>query len=166
MVTFIKKNIFLSILVVILLILGSIYGYRMIINKTAKFEDPDINSSNYEMSNKVYDINEYSNIVITDEEMARIYLNDYISAVKENTNESYYLLDEEYRNKRFGSVEAYSNYVNTWKLKHVVDKYYKKSSGDYIIYGVYDTDGNFFAFKTRGVMQYSVYLDDKTVEIW
>ena len=31
---------------------------------------------------------------------------------------------------------------------------------------VYDNNGNFFAFKTKGVMQYSVYLDDYTVEIW
>lgn len=116
---------------------------------------------------KNYEVNEYIPTYVSDEDMAEIYLNDYIYNLNHNIQKAYNLLNEEYRNKRFGSFSNYISYVNSlnysnYKLK----SYYKKSADGYIIFGVYDTNGNFYAFKTKGVMQYSVYLDDYTVEIW
>ena len=131
------------------------------------YTDSTLTDEKYDMIPKTYDVNEYTNINISDEDMARIYLNDYISRPVNDIRGSYYLLDEEYRNLRFGNVESYMEYINSLNHSHHnVVSYYKKEVGDYTIYGVTDEDGNFFAFKTKGVMQYIVYLDEDIVEIW
>lgn len=115
---------------------------------------------------KDYDVNEYIPTYISDEDMAKIYLNDYIYKMYSNPEEGYNLLDEEYRNKKFGSLENYTNYVYSLQYSsYTLSKYYKQEKDGYIIFGVYDTNNNLFIFKTKGVLQYKVYLDDYTVEI-
>ena len=163
---FIKKNILIIILVLIFVILASYFLVRNYLASKSKYIDSSISEETYEMVPKTYNVNEYTSIMISDDDMARIYLNDYINSIMKNIQDSYYLLDEEYRNSKFGNVDNYINYINNLKLYNNVDRYYKKTSNGYIIYGVYDVNGNYFVFKTKGVMQYSVYLDDKTIEIW
>ena len=125
------------------------------------------NSLGYDNYLKNYEVNEYIPTYVTDEDMAKIYLNDYIHNMYFDTNVAYNLLDEEYRNKKFGSFENYQNYVYSLNYStYEMERYYKTSKDGYLIFGVYDKNGNFFAFKTKGVMQYTVYLDDYTVEIW
>lgn len=120
----------------------------------------------YEEYLKNYEVNEYISTYISDEDMARIYLNDYTHNMYYDIEYAYNLLDKEYRNKRFGSLDKYRSYVNSLVYPtYTIDRYYKKTKDGYIIFGVYDKNGNFFAFKTKGVMQYKVYLDDYTVEI-
>lgn len=115
---------------------------------------------------KDYQVNEYIPMYVDDESMAEIYLKDYIHTMYTNVEKAYNLLDEEYRNIKFGSLENYKNYVNLLGYNnYTVSKYYTTTSEGYIIFGVYDTNDNLFIFKTKGVMQYSVYLDDYTVEI-
>ena len=99
--------------------------------------------------------------------MAKIYLNDYIHNMFYDVEKAYNLLDEEYRLEKFGSLDNFKIYVNNLEYStYVLSRYYKKDTNGYIIFGVYDKNGNFFAFKTKGVLQYTVYLDDYTVEIW
>lgn len=113
-----------------------------------------------------YEINEFIPTYISDEDMARIYLNDYVHTLFTDTEFAYNLLDEEYKNKKFGSYESFQNYVNSLpESGYNLLKYYKKDKKGYTIFGVYDKNDNLFIFKTKGVMQYSVYLDDYTVEI-
>jgi len=115
---------------------------------------------------KNYKVNEYISTYVSDEDMARIYLNDYVNNMYLNTENAYNLLDIEYRDKRFGNIDNYKNYVSSLNYTtFTLDRYYKKESNGYIIFGVYDKNGNFFAFKTKGVMQYTVFLDESTVEI-
>ena len=83
-----------------------------------------------------------------------------------NIEKAYNLLDEEYRAKKFQNITNYKNYVNSLTYsKYELDSFYIEEKDGYKIFGVYDTNGNMFIFKTRGVMQYTVYLDDYTVEI-
>ena len=115
---------------------------------------------------KNYEVNEYIPTYVSDEDMAKIYLNDYIYKMYSNQEEAYNLLDEEYRNKKFGSLENYTNYVYSLQYSsYTLSKYYKQEKDGYIIFGVYDTNNNLFIFKTKGVLQYKVYLDNYTVEI-
>ena len=112
-------------------------------------------------------VNEYIASYISDEDMARIYLNDYIHTMYYNPEEAYNLLDKEYRNIKFDNFNNYKEYVSKLNYStYDMVRFYKKEIKDYIIFGVYDQNDNFFAFKTKGVMQYSVYLDEETVEIW
>lgn len=115
---------------------------------------------------KNYEVNEYIPTYVSDEDMARIYLNDYINNVRYDVEKAYDLLDEEYRNKKFGSLENYKSYVNSLQTTtYKLSTYYKNSKNGYIFFGVTDQNSNLYIFKTKGVMQYSVFLDDYTVEI-
>lgn len=115
---------------------------------------------------KNYEVNEYIPTYVSDEDMAKIYLNDYIHNMYYDTQLAYNSLDVDYRTKKFGSLESYKTYVASLKYPtYTMSKYYKKEKEGFIIFGVYDTNGNLFVFKTNGVMQYNVYLDDYTVEI-
>lgn len=115
---------------------------------------------------KNYKVNEYIPTYISDEDMAKIYLNDYIHNMYYDVNKAYDLLDNEYKNAKFGSLESYKNYVKSLNYKtYKLARYYKKEVKGSIIFGVYDENSNLYIFKTNGVMQYTVYLDDYTVEI-
>lgn len=115
---------------------------------------------------KNYKVNEYIPTYVSDEDMARIYLNDYINNMRYNVEKAYSLLDKEYRNKKFGSLENYKSYISSLQTtSYKLSTYYKNSKNGYIIFGVTDQNSNLYIFKTKGVMQYSVFLDDYTVEI-
>ena len=124
-------------------------------------------SLGYEEFLKNYEVNEYIASYVSDEDMAKIYLNDYIHNMFYDVEKAYNLLDDEYKTKKFGSLDNFKVYVDSLEYStYVLSRYYKKDTDGYIIFGVYDKNGNFFAFKTKGVLQYTVFLDDYTVEIW
>lgn len=151
-----KKNIFIVAIILIFLIL-----LYLLLSYVFK-EDPE----EYEEYLKNYGVNEYINTYVSDEDMAKIYLNDYTYNMYTDVDAAYNLLDEEYRNKKFGNLENYKNYVNSLEYSsYVLTKYYVDKAGNNVTFGVYDQNGNLFVFKTNGVMQYKVYLDDYTVEI-
>lgn len=149
-----------NIVITIAIILGFVVIYLLIRMVTTD------NSLQYDEYLKNYKVNEYISTYISDEDMARIYLNDYIHTMYSDIEKSYNSLDKEYREKKFGSLDIYRNYVNSLNYStYTMARYYKKESKGYTIFGVYDTNNNFYAFKTKGVMQYTVFLDDSTVEI-
>lgn len=115
---------------------------------------------------KNYKVNEYIPTYVSDEDMAKIYLNDYIFKMFSNPAEAYELLDKEYKDKKFGNYDNFKKHIYSLNYtSFTMDRYFVKTKKGYNIYGVYDTNGNLFIFRTNGVMQYKVYLDDYTVEI-
>lgn len=150
------KKIIIVIIIMILFIGGCLLLDKLTKNDSLEYAD----------YLKNYKVNEYIATYVSDEDMAKIYLNDYVHNMYYDIDLAYNSLDEEYRSKKFGSLDNYKNYVMSLRYpNYTVSKYYKEEKGGYIIFGVYDTNGNFYAFKTNGVMQYKVYLDDYTVEI-
>lgn len=148
--------------VILVVVLLSVFTGAYLLIK--HFTEDD--SLEYEDYLKNYEVNEYIATYVTDEDMAGRYLNDYIHNMYFDIEYAYSLLDEEYRNIKFGSLENYRNYVYSLTYStYQMDRYYKTSKDGYLIFGVYDKNGNLFIFKTKGVMQYKVYLDDYTVEI-
>lgn len=148
-------------LIVFVIILVSFVLLYIILNKITNKK-----TGQYLEYLKNYEVNEYIPMYVSDEDMAKIYLNEYTYLMYSNKQRAYELLDEEYKLKKFGSVANYENYIDSLTYSfYKLDRYYVKNKGEYTIYGVYDTNGNLFIFKTKGVMQYSVYLDDYTVEI-
>lgn len=167
MVKFIQKNIFIIVPIIILLSIVVYLIVREYVASRTLYYDSTTRESTYDMIDKKYEVNEYISVLVTDEDMVRIYLNDYLNSTIDNVRSSYYLLDEDYRNARFGNVDNYISYIDSYDLSsYKIDKYYRKDIGDYTIYGIYDKDKRFIGFKTNGVMQYSVFLDENTVEIW
>lgn len=109
---------------------------------------------------KNYSVNEYTPIYISDEKMSQIYLTDYIGILYNNPEEAYNLLDKEYKEKNFNTYEKFKSYISVLDLSSNVKDYLKSHSKDYIIFKVHDTNDNLIIFKTKGVMQYSVYFDE------
>lgn len=162
----IKKHKAISILIVVFIIFILFYLIRGFIASRTIYTESYLRDEEYIMNPKTYDVNEYSVTNISDEQMSNIYLIDYISLIYSDINSAYNLLDETYRNKKFGSLENFKNYITSSKFSNKISKYYIQTKGDYTIYGVYDSNNNLFIFKTNGVMQYTVYFDEDTVEIW
>lgn len=166
MLNFINKKKSFLVLGIIVLVFLSAYFYREYRASKEIYYESYLDGKEYIMIPKTYGINEYSPINVPDEQMAKIYLNDYINNMYFDIESAYNLIDEEYRNKRFGNVSEYINYVNTLTYSsYKVKKYHVDSKGKYKIFWIYDENDNLFIFKTEGVMQYKVYLDDSTVEI-
>lgn len=113
-----------------------------------------------------YKSNEYIPTHVSYEDLAKIYLNDYVYYMNFDRERAFDLLDTKYREKKFNSISDFSNYIsNLINQKIRMKKYIKYSIGKYTIFKVYDENDNLFIFKTNGVMQYRVYLDDSTVEV-
>ena len=116
------------------------------------------------MNPKTYGVNEYNLVNITDRQLATIYLNDYRNYLKNNIDQAYELLNEEYRSKKFNNIEEFKTYINTININNMsVEKY--NISDDKKIIDVYISDNDRFIFKIKNILEYEVYLDDTTVEI-
>lgn len=149
---------------VVLVIIGLLVFYGIKIYRSKKTLVPTNNYINYTMNPKTYDVNEYNLVNITDRQLAAIYLNDYRNYLKNNIDQAYELLNEEYRSKKFNNIEEFKTYINTININNMsVEKY--NISDDKKIIDVYISDNDRFIFKIKSILEYEVYLDDTTVEI-
>lgn len=160
----IKEHKILSLLVLVSVLIISFYFIREFIGSKEIYTESYLDGEEYIMNPKTYDVNEYSPVQITNEQIANIYLNDYKKYLFNNINYAYELLDEQYRTLKFGSIENFINYINTLGYRNIVmDKYSVR--GNPSIITIYDSDGKIIIFKSLSVMEYKVYFDDYTVEI-
>lgn len=105
---------------------------------------------------------------VSDESVCRRYLANYKSNMLYNPEKAYELLDEEYRNKRFGNIDNYKSYINENKeaiRKITLDKYKFNDKNGYIEYIVIDNNGNYYIFKETAIMQYKVIADVHTLDL-
>lgn len=160
---FIKKHNILFLLIGVFVILLSFYLIREFIASRTIYNESYLNGEDYIMNPKTYGVNEYSPVNIDDEQMANIYLNDFKYNMFNEVNNAYNMLNIEYRNLKFGSVNNFVSYVNGLNYSDMIlDKY--SISGDKQFITVYLSNGNKYIFKVNSVMEYEVYLDDYTVE--
>ena len=152
----------------ILLILGIVIIIAFVVIKLIiDNNNLSINSNGideYDMIYKKYDINEYSVINISDEQLANIYLNNFRYYLFNDIEFAYNLLDEEYRNIKFGSIDSFREYVNNSKYSDYTIEEYSVATDKRFI-EVYILNDKKIIFKINGVLDYTVYLDDTTVEI-
>ena len=160
----IKKYKKTFILVLVFLVLLSFYFIRYFLASREIYTESYLRGEEYIMNPKTYGINEYSPVNISDEQMANIYLNDFKYNFLNDVNYAYQLLNENYRNKKFGSINNFASYINGLNYNNItVDRYSVSSDNKFIT--VYTKDNNKYIFKVISVMEYEVYLDDYTVEI-
>ena len=152
----------------ILLILGIVVIIAIVVIKIIiDNNNLSINSNEtdeYEMIYKKYNINEYSVINISDEQLANIYLNNFRYYLFNDIEFAYNLLDEEYRNIKFGSIDSFREYVNNSKYSDYTIEEYSVATDKRFI-EVHILNDKKIIFKINGVLDYTVYLDDITVEI-
>ena len=149
---------------VVLTIIGLLVFYGIKIYRSKKILVPTNKYINYTMNPKTYDVNEYNLVNINDRQLAAIYLNDYRNYLKNNIDQAYELLNEEYRSKKFNNIQEFKDYINSININTMsVEKY--NISDDKKIIDVYISDNDRFIFKIKSILEYEVYLDDTTVEI-
>lgn len=149
------KNYFLIIFVV-LFVAAIIYVPKIIKSHKSEFIDHSIKLKDS------YNINEIIPVYVNDQQMSRIYYKDFVNSVLSDVNSTYDLIDEDYREKRFGNIYKYKDYINSLNLSISSDvkKYATYERPGYKYYDIYDKEGNRIIFKTKGVLQYKVLFDD------
>lgn len=79
----------------------------------------------------------------------------------------YQMLDTEYKQKRFGNYNNFEQYVNNMKQNienAEVEKYSRTYHDGYIQYICVDNYGRYYIFKEIKTLDYSIQLDDYTLE--
>lgn len=147
----------------------------------------NLENINFEENNKF----EYKNI--NDEEYIKFLLKDYLEKTLYNTQLGYNILNEEYKNKKFGSIEKYNEFINLKRealilynptnakqpgdfssyeewlmyfntLKLLeVKEYSIKPYDGYTEYILVDTYDNYYIFNETSVMNYELMLDTYTI---
>ena len=96
-----------------------------------------------------------------------IYLDDFVFRVLNNTEESYNLLNKEYRDKRFGNINEYVKYLNE-KIEQLQSitliQYNVTEEDEYKIYSATDENGNYYQIKEKAYMEYELILDNYTLD--
>lgn len=121
---------------------------------------------------EVYDIepnayNHYDYIAVTDQMMARAYLEDYASIILQDKEKAYDMIEERYKQEKFPTLESYQTYLASNQKNYEeleLEEYYTTSNGDNMTYACKDQYGNMYVFKETGILEYTVQLDDYTLE--
>lgn len=95
------------------------------------------------------------------------YFKQYIKSMIYDTQYAYTLLDEQYRDKRFGNYDNFKIYVqksNEVLEKSILMKYQIENFSEYKEYICKDCYNNYYIFKEIEPMKYSVMLDQYTTE--
>lgn len=118
-------------------------------------------------NNEENEYNKYVKTQIDNQTMANMYFVTYKSEILYNLQNAYNLLDEEYSQKRFKSFSSYQSYIETniEKIRKAnLVKYSVENYDNYNIYICTDQYNNYYIFKERAIMKYTVMLDDYTID--
>lgn len=106
--------------------------------------------------------------MISDEQMCRIYLEQFLKLELENTEEAYQLLEEEYKKERFPTYKDYQEYVEENQeiiQESVLSKYSVEHYDDYTQYVLVDVYNNTYTLNATSVMTYTIKLDNYTIKV-
>lgn len=130
-----------------------------------KLEDIPLNIDDISIEKNNNNVFSYS--TITDKELTLKYFSYYKSLMLNDPEKAYEMLDEEYKNKRFGNLETFKNYVDN--NREDIESYVIKEYGinklldgtEYICQDQYD---HAYTFKETSIMKFSAKLDNYTIE--
>lgn len=163
--------IIISIIVVILIALISLLQLQENNQNTININDIENDTSYVQgpLKQEIEDL-EYNSIEyihITDREIAQKYFSNYLQLMINNPEQAYLLLEKEYQTKRYKTYEIYNDYlqnnINYIKQTTLTNISIEDEDG-YKKYTCKDKYGNTYIFKEISVMQYTVQLDDYTLE--
>lgn len=154
-----------SLIVCGIILLGA-FIFAFISNKDS------LDSSNYDGNSYTflhdYGVNEVIYKTVTEEDMTRKYLGDFVNLVIFDREAAYALIDDEYKKAKLPTIDDFNkkidsiNSANFRKAK--VTSYTVKKESNYNLFYVIDGSDNVFIFKENSIMNYSVYLDSFTVK--
>ena len=112
--------------------------------------------------------NHFSQAVISDEDIARNYINIYKRLAIGNPDAIYNFLDKTYRETKFGSLDEFKEYISNNKDEIediLIDKYNITYSTNYTQYICIDENENYYIIKEKGPLDYTLILDTYTVDV-
>lgn len=132
------------------------YNYSTDMNKNEiKISDSEIVTNKY---------NTFKYATVTNETIAKGYFSIYKTMTKSNIEKAYNYLDEEYRNKRFGSLDNYKKYIKEENSNLYITEYLINRYDTYTECVCKDQYDNLYIFKETSIMDYTITLDTYTIE--
>lgn len=135
-------------------------------NYNENMNEEDIKIEDKEVAFNGY--NKFIKVKITDEYIVSEYFTDYKMKLLNNTEKAYNVLDEEYREEKYNSVEEFNKYIydNKNKIKMAeIDKYQTTEIDGKKEYICLDKDGKYYIFIPESLTKYKVILDTYTVDL-
>lgn len=160
-----KSNKMIIVMIIVIIGLVAYIIYNNYLKKDDKVYEEYRGYEELKHVTRTYAINEYQKLSIDDNQMAIIYFSDYQQYLVNNIDKAYEYVDPEYAEIKCKNISEFKYLVGNKFKTTSVKKYDIINKNDYIYYIVQDTDDNTIVFKTDGVMNYTVYLDDETVVI-
>lgn len=103
---------------------------------------------------------------VSKEQMAKKYFNNFKNNIFKDISKMYNKLEEQYREKRFGSLENYQQYIvdNKDEFENIIiKKYLVNNYEEYTEYVCQDQYENLYVFREKAVMDYELLLDTYTI---
>jgi len=113
--------------------------------------------------------NKFNPVYLRASEIPEQYINLYKRLALGYPEKMYELLDEEYKNAKFGNIEVFKNYIE--KNKEAIrlinlDKYEVVTTNNKVQYVCVDQNENYYIFKQNETFQdYSIILDTYTIDL-
>jgi hypothetical protein len=114
------------------------------------------------------DNNYFSNKDLTQEDTALEYFSNYKNIILSDSELAYSYLDNDYKQKRFGNIDSFNNYIkeNRKLLEQMrMQKYEIIYYDDYIEYICIDQYNNTYIFNEKDPLKYSALLDIYTTDL-
>ena len=153
----------ISIIICVIIVIGAII-FSVIYNKK---EQEDNTIDNYQYLHN-YEVNEVTYIYVTEQDMAKKYLADFVNLTINDKEAAYAKIDDYYKSQK---LQTYTDFENTLKniystkfLSAKVVSYTVVDKTNYKLFYIIDGDNNTFIFKEKSIMNYTVYLDSYTIE--
>lgn len=115
---------------------------------------------------KLEDNNKYTDITVYNEDIVKKYFSEYLKNTLYKPEIAYEMLDEEYKNKKFGNIEMFKQYVDNNKFNlsnSTIVKYAVNQFDEYTQYTLVDNYNNSYIIKEKSVMDFSIMLDNYTM---
>lgn len=175
-----KKIIIICLLFIVIFVIALLLFILNKNNKTSNTEESiniedkryEVDKSNQKIDEKYINSQNQGNRLeikaTTQERIIKEYLEHYKNDVLNFTDDAYESLDKEYREKKFGSIEEYKQYVsgNKSELEDIeLSKYQEKEYDNYTEYICIDQYDNYYIFHVTNPGNYTLFLDTYTVDL-
>ncbi len=139
------------IIIILFILLFSISIFLLVVNLSRKKENNE----------NIYKDNQIIYKEINYEDIAQIYLADYLNLIRADSSEAYKLLDKNY----YISYEDFLDKIEYLEENDFeLESYNVKEKDDYRLFYIKDNNNNTIIFKEKEIMNYTVYLDENTIE--
>lgn len=133
-------------------------------NKNMSKKDVNISSKNISPNS----FNSKIKVNATETNIVSEFFVDYKGKMINDIKTAYKLLNDEYKQKKYGSYENFENYVKNNEekiLNSQIDKYQITENNGTKNYICIDKNGKYYIFKEKDILHYEVMLDTYTVDL-